>query len=116
MIQALGRGIMLRCPNCGKGHIAKGLFTFHQTCDHCHVRYEREEGEGTGAMILLLSGMPIFAIISFMVLYSTTDIPWGTILAGILVALVLAVLILYRHARGAWIAIIYITSGLTEDI
>jgi uncharacterized protein (DUF983 family) len=114
-IKKLLLGVRLRCPNCERGRIMRGWFTVNPTCPVCSVRFERQPGEGTGAMMIVMSIMPLPTIILFMVLYSLKAIPLGALLGGLLVLMVLTSLVLYRHARGLWIATIDISSGLKTD-
>jgi uncharacterized protein (DUF983 family) len=108
-------GALLRCPNCGRGHIMRGWFTVNPTCPVCSVRFERQPGEGTGAMMIVMSMMPLPAIILFMVLYSVGTIPLGALLGGLLVGMIVVSLLAYRHARGIWVAIIDLSGGLKRD-
>src|SRR5438067_1272182 len=48
------RGLLLRCPNCGKGKLFRKGFTMYETCPVCGWRFEREEGYWTGAMAVNL--------------------------------------------------------------
>lgn len=33
--QAIGRGLLCRCPNCGKGHMFRAFLKVADTCDNC---------------------------------------------------------------------------------
>ncbi|TAL01545.1 MAG: DUF983 domain-containing protein [Rhodospirillaceae bacterium] len=43
MLTAMGRGLLRRCPNCGRGHLYKGsgLKRFIRIIDHCAVCHEQ---------------------------------------------------------------------------
>src|SRR5437879_1468200 len=48
------RGLLLRCPHCGKGKLFRRGFSMYEKCPVCGWRYEREEGYWTGAMAVNL--------------------------------------------------------------
>ena len=116
MIKKLLLGLFLRCPNCGKGRISDGLFSIRKTCDVCNVIYERKPGESLGASAIWLVALPILALIQFFVLVAIND-EWSMlILLGLPLAfVVIAGLGGYRHIRGLWIAIAYLTGGVYAD-
>jgi uncharacterized protein (DUF983 family) len=59
------RGLLLRCPNCGKGKLFRRGFTMYEKCPVCGWRFEREEGYWTGAIALNL-GLPKPFILPFL--------------------------------------------------
>lgn len=112
----LWMGLSLRCPNCDQGRIADGWFQIRETCPHCHVRFERAQGESTGAMIIILSLSPIAALLVFFLLYALLDEASPILLTAVSFAFLIGFhLLAYRHMRGLWIAIVYLTSGLYAD-
>jgi uncharacterized protein (DUF983 family) len=116
MLKKLLLGFFLRCPNCETGQISDGLFSIRKECVVCHAVYERKSGESTGAMAILMMGLPIIPLILFFVLYAIND-EWGLlILFGIpvLITVVLGI-VGYRHIRGLWIAIAYLTGSVYPD-
>ena len=40
-----------RCPRCLDGRIWRGLFSMNEVCPVCGLRFEREPGYWTGAMV-----------------------------------------------------------------
>jgi uncharacterized protein (DUF983 family) len=116
MLKTLLRGFFLRCPNCGKGRIADGLFSIRKECDVCHVVFERKSGESTGAMAILMMGLPILPLILFFTMVLIND-EWGLpILLGVPILItVLTGIFIYRHIRGLWIAIAYLTGSVYAD-
>ena len=116
MLKKLLLGFFLRCPNCGKGRISDGLFSIRKECEVCHVVFERKSGESTGAMAILMMGLPILPLILFFVMYLIND-QWGLpILLGVPIVITIVTGILaYRHVRGLWIAIAYLTGSVYAD-
>ena len=50
--QILMKGLRLKCPRCGEGHMFSGLFKMRSECGSCHFRFEREAGYFVGAMYI----------------------------------------------------------------
>jgi len=116
MLKTLLLGLRLRCPNCGQGHMGKGMFDIHETCPVCHVRYERKPGESTGASIVMLSVSPIPAIaIGFILLALFPEISIWAVFAILTLFVIAVTVLLYRNARGLWVAVVAVTDGLTTD-
>ena len=116
MLKKLLLGFFLRCPNCEKGHISDGLFSIRKQCEVCHAVFERKSGESTGAMAILMMALPILPLILFFVMYAINP-EWGFgILFGIPVLITIVLGIFgYRHIRGLWIAIAYLTGSVYPD-
>ena len=115
-IQKVINGLFLRCPNCEQGYIGNGIFGIKKYCPTCNVQFERAEGEQTGAMMITLSLMPVFSILLFIALYSSNPDMSLWLLVGIpAITLTLSIILFYRHARGIWTAIVYLTGGLYTD-
>jgi uncharacterized protein (DUF983 family) len=53
------RILTLRCPSCGKGSLAAGLYKTAASCSHCGKQFEKESGYFAGA-IYPLYGMSGF--------------------------------------------------------
>ena len=116
MIKTLLRGLRLRCPNCGDGHISDGWFSIRETCPVCHVRFERKPGESTGANIITLSVLPIPALaLAFGMMAINPDLSLLVVIGIPALLVVAASLLGYRHSRGLWIAVVALTDGLHVD-
>ena len=116
MINKLGLGLRLRCPHCGEGHISDGIFKFRDTCEVCHVRFERKSGESAGASIIWVGILPIISMIFYFVLYAINkDLSLEIQLLITMTFTVIIGLIGYRHARGLWIAVVELSDGLKTD-
>lgn len=116
MLKTLLLGLRLRCPNCGAGKISDGLFHIHETCPVCEVRFERRDGESAGASIVTLSFLPIPAIaLAFFIMIALPETPLWVVFVIPAVMILVTSVIGYRHTRGLWIAVVYLTDGLYTD-
>lgn len=113
-VKKLLLGFTMTCPNCEQFRFSKGWFQIKPQCDVCGVRYERAPGEGTGAMILTLSLTPIISIVLFFVMWALEVPIWTNAIISVGSVIVLS-LLFYRHAKGLWVAVTYLSGGLYAD-
>jgi uncharacterized protein (DUF983 family) len=50
--QIVRRAAHWRCPNCGRGHLFRGVFRMLPRCPECGLSYFPEQGYYVGAMII----------------------------------------------------------------
>ena len=100
----LKRGLLLRCPVCGQGHLFKGVFKMNEYCPVCDFRFEREEGYFSSAMAinLIISELVITAFA--IPLAANQAIPILTILLWGAPLAILLPFLLFRHSRSLWMA------------
>lgn len=105
--QAIGRALLLHCPNCGSGGILKSWFVLNERCPRCNLKLGRDEADYfLGAYLLSLVFLElIFAAVFVVVLMVTwPDPPWRAIQWGGAVLMVAAALIVYPFAKTLWLA------------
>jgi uncharacterized protein (DUF983 family) len=106
-LKLLGRGIRLRCPNCGEGRILQSWFHLKPHCPVCGLRTDRgEEDFFLGGMmwnivfsegVLLVMGL-IVGIVTW------PDVPW-TLMQWVGIALMaITPFLLYPFSLGFWLA------------
>ena len=62
MLGALLAALTGRCPNCQKGKLYQSFMKLNDTCDVCHVRFERWNGSWTIAAVMGYGAGALFAI------------------------------------------------------
>jgi uncharacterized protein (DUF983 family) len=105
----LARGLVKRCPLCGRGRLFTGWFRMKERCPGCAYRFEREEGFFLGAYVINLAvaqGVVIlFAVVPAIVLLArnpdTSIVP--IVIGGVLGA-VLAPIFFYPFSKTVWTA------------
>jgi uncharacterized protein (DUF983 family) len=104
----LWRGLILRCPNCGKGKLFTGIYAMPERCPVCGWVFEREEGYWTGAMAVNLVISELIMATAAIVLAVVVTLNHGplalVVTAGIFAAALLPFL-LYRHSKSLWMSI-----------
>ena len=96
----------LRCPRCLQGPTFRGWITMHETCSHCGLLYNREQGFFLGALYLSYGmGIPILLVsmglTAFALKRNFSDSFWH--------ALILFVPVtpwIFRYSRVIWMHIV----------
>jgi uncharacterized protein (DUF983 family) len=104
---ALARGVMRRCPRCGRGKLFRRWFNYPKTCPRCGLRFEREEGSFLGSLTINYgaTGIAFFALlIGWMVAMGGQVRLVPLVLASIAVVIVVP-LLFYPFAKTIWAAI-----------
>lgn len=116
-IHKLRIGAAQRCPNCEQGPLFSGFFRLNQTCPVCGVRFERSSGESLGGMMLNLIAAELLTVFGFFGSYLLLGRPadMTPLMIFWLLFDVAFIVGFYRPARGLWIAVTYLTSGLQQD-
>jgi len=103
----LGRAALLRCPNCGEGHIFESWFQQREECPRCGIVFNRgEQGYAVGAyMFNIIVAELIFAAIFVAVLLVTwPDPPWTLLTYGGAALMVLLPVLFYPFSRTLFLA------------
>lgn len=108
-------GLFLRCPNCERGHMFRGLFQIEERCPVCGVCFERAEGESIGGTMLNLSIAEVLTVSGLIVTEGVLHAPLAFELIFWVSFNILFVVLFYRHARAIWVAVNYLTVGLYPD-
>jgi uncharacterized protein (DUF983 family) len=107
--RALARGLRNRCARCGGRTIFRSYYRLHPTCGVCGMRFERESGEWTGALMIIMAFTELLFAVWFGVGMWLTwpAVPWTLLLVGgIALNLVIPVL-LYPWSQAVWIGLHY---------
>lgn len=115
VITTLWRGFRLWCPVCGNGRIFDGLLRMKALCPACGVRFEREEGQFTGAVYINLIFTELgFGVLFLYLAFFTTLAFWQQIAICVAWALLFP-LLFHRHAKGFFAGVVHLSRGLTPD-
>ncbi|MGH9188845.1 MAG: DUF983 domain-containing protein [Acidimicrobiales bacterium] len=106
----LWRGLRRRCPLCGSGGLFTGWFRMRERCPGCGYRFEREEGFFLGAYVVNLAVtegllLAVGVVPLIVLLARDPDAGVAGVVAGGLVAALLAPLIFYPFSKTLWTAI-----------
>jgi uncharacterized protein (DUF983 family) len=103
----LSRGIRLRCPHCGEGHLRAGWLRLKPKCPVCGLRTDRGEQDFFlgGMMWNLVFSEGLLAVLGLLVAILTwPEVPW-TLLQGAGITLMVVVpFLFYPFSLGFWLA------------
>lgn len=103
----VGRGMLLRCPNCGGGPVLRNWFHLRERCPTCDILLERGEEQDyyIGGMLLNISlSFIIFAVVFWGVLILTFPrVPWTFLQYGLVAAMIVLPILLYPVSRVVWL-------------
>lgn len=106
---AVGRGLRLRCPVCGKGKLFETYFRMHPICSCCGVGFAREHGQWVGSLdintFVVVFGLMIASAFSPDWSLPVTLAVWGA-------AAIVVPLVTFRFVRGLWTAIVHLSGGV----
>ena len=92
-----------RCPRCLEGKIWRGVFSMNDPCPVCGLRFERETGYWTGAMVASYTlGIPVLALIVFALWLATRGDVLVALVVGDVLFLAVAPLV-WRYSRVVWL-------------
>lgn len=104
----LKRALADTCPNCGGRGLFATRYRMHESCPHCRLPMEKEDGWSLGAIPLNYAITCVFWIlpVSALFLFGIVTLIPALVVAGI-GCLVLPVLT-YRFSKRLWLGIYYL--------
>ena len=112
LFDILLRGLRLRCPCCGHGQLFKTTFRVHDHCSSCGERFEREPGQGFGAVYINLGLTLALVVTGFVVTQAITSLSTPQQLSILTPIAAIGPLVFYRLSTGLWTSIIFLGEGL----
>jgi uncharacterized protein (DUF983 family) len=114
ILRALLAGLLLTCPACRHGDMFRGAFRMNVRCPACGVIFERDSGEITGGIAINSLVTSTLAVVLAAYL-AFSGMPVLLELGGLTLFVIAFALLFYRHARGLWTSILYLTGDMFED-
>jgi uncharacterized protein (DUF983 family) len=106
-VRLLSRGIRLRCPHCGKGHLWNSWLELKPKCPVCGLRTDRgEEDFFNGGMMwnIVFSEFALLGVGLLIGILTWPEVPW-TLMQWVGIALMVVVpLLFYPFSLGFWLA------------
>ena len=112
ILDILGRGMKLRCPCCGHGRLFKTRFLTHERCSACDERFEREPGQGFGAIYINLGLSVMLAATGYLITNAFSSLTMPQQRSILIPVAVLGPCLCFRLAKGLWTSIIFLGEGL----
>ena len=112
------RGLLLRCPYCGKGKLFRRGFTMYEKCPVCGWRYEREEGYWTGAVAVNLVVTELLIALVAVPLAVALALAQKPVTLLVIIGLPLPFILpflFFRHAKSLWMSIDFIVHPVDPE-
>jgi uncharacterized protein (DUF983 family) len=107
VLRALGRGVLKRCARCGSGGLFRRWFTMVERCPRCDLRFEREEGQWVGAMIVNFVVTEVVFVVALVggLLLTWPDVPWLRLTVVVAALNLLIPIVFYPTSKTIWVGI-----------
>jgi uncharacterized protein (DUF983 family) len=113
--QAFVRGLMQRCPNCGKGHLFHAYLKQVDACADCGERFsDIRADDGPAWATVMVVGHIVIALL--LIVESATVLPMWLSIGGFIALSVGLVLALLQRAKGAFIGMIWSMGATGDDL
>lgn len=107
--------LRLRCAHCRQGRVYKGLWRMNETCPHCGIHFEREQGYWMMSVFVGYVMYFVFLGPLSLVLY-LRQVPLTTLLAIDGVLIFLLALPIFVYARVIWLHIDELLDPRKENV
>jgi uncharacterized protein (DUF983 family) len=114
MRRIVARGLMLRCPRCGRAPLYAGFFRMHPRCTECGLRYEREQGYFVGAIYINYAFTVLIAVGTVLLLDATVGLSLTRQLVLGVALCALVPLVFFRYSRSLWLCMDYLVTLADE--
>lgn len=101
------RGITKRCPRCGGSGLFTRWWTMRRNCPTCGMKFDRDAGYGTGAMIVNTAAtIGTFLIVFVGIMVATwPEVPWTTALITTIVVNTIVPIVFYPWSKTIFLGI-----------
>jgi uncharacterized protein (DUF983 family) len=107
--RGLLRTLRLRCPYCGIGRVMRSWFSVRVACEHCGLRFERDEREdywlGAYTLNFIVTEVVFALMLGAVLLVTWPDPPWTAITVAGVIQMCLTPVVFYPFAKALWLAI-----------
>ena len=111
--RALGRGVLRKCPNCGRGPVFARWFTMRRDCPVCQLVYLRNQGDAW-LFWIIMDRIPI-AIGLILVVFFGLRVSGWVVGAVFFSAMVIPLIATMPHRQGVAVALNYLSRVYFRD-
>jgi uncharacterized protein (DUF983 family) len=105
ILPMLGSGLRLKCSRCGVGSLYEKPFRMRFNCNHCDLKFEREQGYFVGAIYINYAATVLIAVPGFFILDTFTDFTINQQLALWIPFTIIFPLLFFHHSRSLWLVL-----------
>ena len=114
----LGRGLLLRCPNCGSRGILESWFRLRTRCPGCGLVLDRGESDyflGAYLVNLVAVELVVTAAMGLVGVATWPRVPWTALTWGGVVFAALAAIACYPLTKSLWLAVDVVLRPVTDE-
>jgi uncharacterized protein (DUF983 family) len=104
----VGRALLLRCPNCGKGLLFQSWIRLRPGCTACGLCYDRGEHDhflGAYLINFIIAELLVVAVFVGLLFLTWPEVPWTGLTWGLVILGVAAPFATYPYSRAVWLAL-----------
>ncbi|HVE77428.1 MAG TPA: DUF983 domain-containing protein [Gemmatimonadaceae bacterium] len=108
LARAVGRALLLRCPDCGARGILASWLKLRERCPVCGIVLERGESDffiGAYMINLVVAEMAVAGLLVTVLLATWPDPPWTLLTYGGGALMIVAAAVCYPFAKTLWLAV-----------
>ena len=110
------RGLLLKCPDCGRGWIYQAPMRVRHHCLVCGLVFQREQGYFTGALYINLLVTEVLVISTFLIsLLIDVENPDKLFTLMLAMGAVLPTLF-FHHSRSFWLSFDHLIDPITDRV
>lgn len=106
-MKQIARGIRKRCPHCGGSDLFTRWWTMRRNCPTCGLKFDRDAGYGTGAMIVNTAAtIGTFLVVFVGIMVATwPDVPWTAALVITIVVNTIVPIVFYPWSKTIFLGL-----------
>ena len=106
-MKQIARGVRKRCPNCGGSDLFTRWWTMRRNCPTCGMKFERDAGYGTGAMIVNTAAtIGTFLVVFVGIMVATwPDVPWTAALVITIIVNTFVPIVFYPWSKTIFLGL-----------
>lgn len=112
--QTAARGLLLRCPACGRASIFERPFQVKHHCPACRALFKREEGFFVGAIVANVLTTELVVLAAYFVGLFFVGEKFDLLLALLFAVAVLFPVAFYHHSWSLWLSADYLIESLPK--
>lgn len=113
-VEALGRCLRLRCPDCGRASIALRPFQIRHHCPSCEALFKREDGFFVGAIAVNVVTTEAAVLFAYLLSMFLLGLDYRLVLNLLFALALLFPLAFYHHSWSVWLTLDHLVETLPK--
>jgi uncharacterized protein (DUF983 family) len=108
VLRTIGRSLLLRCPNCGRGKLFSSWFQMRSHCPACGMRLNRGESDyfiGAYTINLIVAELIAVGVMLIVLVETWPNVRWDQMKWAVLTLTIVAPFVTYPFSKSVWLAL-----------